>query len=62
MKDIWKPLETILHMKVKDLIELLEEENPKSKVYLEFETLELEIDECTLESSDGVLTIKFIEK
>jgi hypothetical protein len=49
-------------MKVKELIELLEEENPKAKVYLEFETVELEIDECSLESSDGVLIIKLIEK
>lgn len=49
-------------MKVKDLIELLEEENPKAKIYLEFETLELEIDEWNLESSDGVVTIKFVEK
>lgn len=49
-------------MKVKDLIELLEDENPKAKVYLEFESLELEIDEWNIESSDETVTIKFVEK
>jgi hypothetical protein len=61
-KDILKPLEIILIMKVKDLIELLEEENPKAKLNLEFDTLELEIDEWNIESSDELVTIKFIEK
>jgi hypothetical protein len=49
-------------MKVKELIELLGEENPKAKVYLEFESLELEIDEWNIESSDEIVTIKFVEK
>jgi len=49
-------------MKVKELIELLEEENPKAKVHFEFETVELEIDEWNLESSESVVTIKFVEK
>jgi hypothetical protein len=61
-KGIWKPLEIILNMKVKELIELLEEENPKAKVYLEFESLELEIDEWNIESFDEIVTIKFVEK
>ena len=49
-------------MKVKDLIELLEDENPKAKIILEFDTTELEIDEWNIESSDEVVTIKFVEK
>jgi hypothetical protein len=52
----------ILKMKVKDLIELLEDENPKAKLFLEFENLELEIDEWNLESSNELVTIKFVEK
>lgn len=49
-------------MKVKDLIELLEDENPKAKLVLEFDSLELYIDEWNIESSDEIVTIKFIEK
>jgi hypothetical protein len=49
-------------MKVKDLIELLEDENPKAKLILEFDSLELDIDEWNIESSDGLVTIKFVEK
>jgi hypothetical protein len=49
-------------MKVKDFIELLDEENPKAKLVLEFESLELEIDEWNIESSDELVTIKFVEK
>jgi hypothetical protein len=49
-------------MKIKDLIELLEEENPKAKLILEFDTLELDIDEWNIESSDEFVTIKFVEK
>ena len=63
MKDTWKQQEIILNnMKVKDLIELLEEENPKAKLILEFDTLELDIDEWNIESSDELVTIKFVEK
>jgi hypothetical protein len=63
VKGILKPLEIILNnMKVKDLIELLEEENPKAKLILEFDTLELDIDEWNIESSDELVTIKFVEK
>ena len=49
-------------MKIKDLIELLEEENPKAKLILEFENTELTLDEWNIESSDELVTIKFIEK
>ncbi len=49
-------------MKVKDLIEFLEEENPKAKLILEFEDTELTLDEWNIESSDELVTIKFIEK
>jgi hypothetical protein len=49
-------------MKVKDLIELLEEENPKAKLILEFDTLELDIDEWNIESSDSLVTIRLVEK
>jgi hypothetical protein len=49
-------------MKVKDLIELLEDENPKAKLVLEFDSLELDINEWNIESSDEIVTIKFVEK
>jgi len=49
-------------MKIKDLIELLEEENPKAKLILEFEDTELTLDEWNIESSDELVTIKFVEK
>lgn len=49
-------------MKIKDLIELLEEENPKAKVILEYEDTELSIDEWSIESSDELVTIKFVDK
>ena len=48
-------------MKIKDLIELLEEENPKAKLILEFEDMELTLDEWNIESSDELVTIKFVE-
>lgn len=62
MKDIWKQLEIILLMKIKDLIELLEEENPIAKVIFEFEDQELIIDELGIESSDSLVVIKLLEK
>ena len=49
-------------MKVQDLIELLNEENPKAKLILEFENIELDLDEWNIESSDELVTIKFVEK
>lgn len=49
-------------MKIKDLIELLEQENIKAKLILEFDDIELDIDEWNIESSDSIVTIKLIEK
>lgn len=49
-------------MKIKDLIELLEEENPKAKVIFEFEDQELAIDELDIESSDNLVVLKLLEK
>jgi hypothetical protein len=49
-------------MKIKDLIELLEEENPKAKLILEFDSLELDIDEWNIESSDSLVTMRLVEK
>lgn len=49
-------------MKVKDLIELLEEENPKAKIIFEFEDQELAVDELGIESSDSLVVLKLIEK
>jgi hypothetical protein len=57
-----KPPEIILIMKVKDLIELLEEENPKAKVIFEYETEELIIDDLDIESTDAIVVLKFLEK
>ena len=62
MKDILKQRQIILIMKIKDLIELLEEENPKAKIILEFEDQELTIDELGIESSDSLVVIKLLEK
>jgi hypothetical protein len=63
VNDTWKQQEIILNnMKIKDLIELLEDENPKAKLILEYDNLELEIDEWNIESSDELVTIKFVEK
>ncbi len=49
-------------MKIKDLIELLEQENPKAKLILEHDDIELDFDEWNIESSDELVTIKFVEK
>lgn len=49
-------------MKIKELIELLEEENPKAKVLFEFEGVELIVDEWDLESSDNLVVVKLVEK
>jgi hypothetical protein len=62
VKDTWKQLEIILVMKIKDLIEFLEEENPKAKVIFEFEDQELTVDELGVESSDSLVVIKLLEK
>jgi hypothetical protein len=49
-------------MKVKDLIELLTEESPKARLAIEFDNLELEIDEWNIESSEELVTLRLIEK
>jgi hypothetical protein len=49
-------------MKIKDLIDFLQEENPKANLILEYENIELDIDEWNIESSDELVTIKFVEK
>jgi hypothetical protein len=49
-------------MKIKDLIELLEEENPKAKVIFEFEDQELTVDDLGIESGDILVVIKLLEK
>lgn len=49
-------------MQIKDLIELLEEENPKAKIIFEFEDQELAIDELDIESSDNLVVLKLLEK
>jgi hypothetical protein len=49
-------------MKIKDLIELLEEENPKAKLIFEYNGLELSLDEWSIESFDSLITIKLFEK
>lgn len=50
------------NMKIKDLIELLEEENQKAKLILEFDNKELSIDEWSIESSDNIVILKLVEK
>lgn len=49
-------------MKIKDLIELLEEENPKAKIIFEYEDQELIVDDLGVESSDSLVVLKLIEK
>jgi hypothetical protein len=49
-------------MKVKDLIELLEDENSKSKIVFEFENKELTLDEWGIESDDNIIVLKLFVK
>lgn len=49
-------------MKIKELIELVEDENPKAKVIFEFDSQEFTIDELGMESSDQLVIFKLIEK
>jgi hypothetical protein len=49
-------------MKIKELIEILEEESPKAKVVFEFDGQELIVDEWDLESSDSLVVVKLVEK
>lgn len=48
-------------MKIQDLIELLEQENPKAKLILEFDSTELSINDLDIESSDSLVVIKLTE-
>ncbi len=57
-----KSCSALIRMKIKDLIELLEEENPKAKVIFEFDDQELTVDELGIESSDSLVVIKLLEK
>lgn len=49
-------------MKVKELIEMLEDENSKSKLIFEFDNKELTIDEWSIESDINTVTLKLFEK
>jgi hypothetical protein len=49
-------------MKVKDIIEILEQESPKAKIIFEYGIDEIIIDEWSIESSDNIVIIKFINK
>lgn len=49
-------------MKIKELIEILEEESPKAKVVFEFDGQELIVDEWDFESSDSLVVVKLVEK
>lgn len=49
-------------MKIKELIELLNDENPKAKIIFDYNSLELEIDEWETESTDNLVIIKLVEK
>jgi hypothetical protein len=49
-------------MKVKDFIELLEDENSKAKIIFEFDDQELTVDELGIESSDNLVVVKLLEK
>jgi len=49
-------------MKIKDLIELLEDENSKAKIIFEFDDQELTVDELGIESSDNLVVVKLLEK
>lgn len=49
-------------MKIKDLINLLEDENPKARLILEYKNIELEINDWNIESSDDVVTLQLVDK
>lgn len=49
-------------MKIKELIEILEEEPSKAKVIFEYDGVELTLDEWSIESSDNLVSIKLFEK
>jgi hypothetical protein len=49
-------------MKIKDLIELLEDENSKAGIFFDFDGQELTVDELGIESSESIVVLKLIEK
>jgi hypothetical protein len=49
-------------MKVKDLIEILEEESLKAQIIFEYNDQEIILNEWSIESSDKNVIIKFIDK
>lgn len=48
-------------MKIKDLIELLEEENSKAEIIFEFNNAEFIINDLDIESSDNLVVMKLTE-
>ena len=48
-------------MKIKDLIELLEEENSKAEIIFEFNNTEFIINDLDIESSDNLVVMKLTE-
>lgn len=49
-------------MTIKDLIEILQQENKKSKIVFEYDGIDLEIDEWSIQSTDKIVIIKLEEK
>jgi hypothetical protein len=49
-------------MTIRDLIEILQQENKKSKIVFEYEGIDLEIDEWSIQSTDKLVIIKLQEK
>lgn len=49
-------------MTIKDLIEILQQENKKSKIIFEYDGIDLEIDEWSIQSTDKIVIIKLEEK
>lgn len=49
-------------MKIKDLIDLLKDENSKAKIIFDYDNLELEVDEWETESTDTLVILKLVEK
>lgn len=49
-------------MTIRDLIEILQQENKKSKIIFEYEGVDLEIDEWSIQSTEKMVIIKLEEK
>ena len=48
-------------MKIKELISLLNDENPKARVIFEFDSQELIVNDWDIESTDSLVVIKLVE-